>query len=872
MDQRIIIYILIALIIVVPTLIYILRGRTPNKKHIKLQNIQEHTNTLTPYTPKWPKYTRATYVQNPSLSPLTFPNLTDAQILQMRKYLGYLYTAWPESEINSKTPEYLYNFFNSLSLYYNPDGNAAPVFGFTQGWLSAPKKPIIPGGDDGFAGACTNECNPWCEPGFCSKVERMPMIPTGYFAEFFHWFYEFSRDDDIMSIGQTVPSKTQPKGLGHRGQWAVKYVDEDPKTMVQDEVVKKRSIRNTDISLATSMDMWNSFLGRGVTFLQGNTLHRAWWYPNGPPGQIRNPLNKDQIFVPVDAYAMDAPGLDYGMISSKTGKIISLNDCLKDISNFMEYLDMRGNIPNISWIPPHPDIQKRFNVNGWFWTGYLETKATNSNSNIDSYYIEHSRTDFGTNFAFTGNWIDIFEGAGIFYKYSKTLIAPNKCGAVFKLMAIITNNKNTPNDKDKNYGSRYELLRRIIGVDYVNSSNPKDHSPQVYSDGNTYSNELGVTQGMCMGVSLPGKKGTVVLDPTDPDSGAQLWKEAYEIDKSDYSMIFLGMMWLLCNSVAHPPENNTSYVSETNPSYGYSSNTWTFFTQWATAKNLDVTKPADLLLASKQFLMICAMGSGGSPPENYMLNQWQNTTIYDYLMFTLGSALDYDLIQLTMDITENNLWTRESLAMYVPPDLNDMLKIQLYANGPHGGSFLVFSEQFGTGYTTKYPIFKNKKYDSNPMPFYRNPDVNKANWIDNLGPAGSPNKGEVITYDNDLFKTHSKFVSSSDFNTKLFSYYANNGILTIRNPTDLLSEPDANNAQIIKDQMTFFLKQTFDRKVDPSKVTYDKQNRAHVTWDGFDSSVPLKRISQRGFGDWFAFFAKDTQTQDWSRQAAGFAF
>jgi hypothetical protein len=813
-----------------------------NTKKVPLQTIQEYINSESPYTPKWPS------VERPKL--LTLDNVSKTDVDKLKDYLKYLYTAW--DNIDSKDETYIYNFYNSLSLYYNSKGEYAPIYGQTTGWLGAPDTPYIPGGDDGGPNSvCTNECNPYCEPGFCSKVVPMSIAPLGYFAEMDHWLNDFSRKDDIMSIGQTGGP------YGPTGQWVVKYVDD--KNLKQDEVILKRSIYEKDIlKRSSSIDMWSAFLGKGVSFLQGNTFHRAFWYPNGPPGQLKNPLNNSQIFVPVDTYSLDAPGLDYGMISSKTNKKITLNNCMEDIGYLLEYLDMKGDIPSIQWVPPHPDIAKRFTVPGRFWSGYKATKATDPSSDVYYYYIEHSRTDFGTNFAFTGNWIDVFEGAGLFYKYEKTLIAPNKVGGLLKLLFEITNGKASLTT------AQYPLLRRILGVDYIYGNDAKSHCPFVYNDGKSYTNQFGVTQGMCMGVSMPGKTGNVVLDPTNPESGAQLWKEAYELgNKSDESMIFLGLIWILCNSPAHSPPNDTSFASGTIKSYGYETNTWSFFEAWCKAKGLNTSTPKDLLEGSKKFLMICAMGSGASPAENYMINQWQNTTIPDFILFCLGSSLNYDLIQLTLDITESNMWTRESLAIKIQPNLVQMVLDQLYAEGPHGGSFLVMCEQFGTHYTTRSPIFVNGMYPSNPMPFYRNPDPT-AIRIGNMGPIGSPNSGEVVSYGV-------PFVSNSNFTTSIFKYYFDNGIITLRNPSDLSIDPSDAMAVTIKTQMEFILEQPYDRTVIPSDVVY-KDEKAYVLQNGFPTNIPVKRRAQRCFGDWCSFMAKDSQTQGWSRQATGFSF
>ena len=138
---------------------------------------------------------------------------------------------------------------------------------------------------------------------------------------------------------------------------------------------------------AHSMDMWNAFLGRGVTFLQGNTLHRLWWYPNGPPGQLQNPwasaargttfstfdtslkLPPTEVLPHTDSYSLTAPGSDFGMIGAD-GKRITLEMCIDDIKHFNEYLEMRGDIPTISWKPSDKTVNNRFNVPGRFWSGY----------------------------------------------------------------------------------------------------------------------------------------------------------------------------------------------------------------------------------------------------------------------------------------------------------------------------------------------------------------------------------------------------------------------------------------------------------------------------------------------------------------------
>jgi hypothetical protein len=159
-----------------------------------------------------------------------------------------------------------------------------------------------------------------------------------------------------------------------------------------------------------------------------------------------------------------------------------------------------------------------------------------------------------------------------------------------------------------------------------------------------------------------------------------------------------------------------------------------------------------------------------------------------------------------------------------------------------------------------FPKFVNKNYTTNPMPFYRNPNPDKSTWIDGLGPRGGPNLGEVVTYYN------AKFVSDAIFNQTLFQYYSENGILTLRDPTDLSKNPE--NPDEIISRMTFFTKQTFDREVD--EIVYDENGKAFVS--SFAEGIPNKRVGQRCFGDWCAFFAKDTQTQDWSRQATGYSF
>ena len=806
---------------------YYFRTPTLNTSKVKLKTIQEYINSIEPYNPIWPIMDNSEYIKGKKLS--------DDQLLGLKNYLGFLYTSW--TDIDKYDSDYLFNFYNSLTFYYNSSGKSEPIYQQTKGWLPSPNVPIIPGGDDGGkTSICTTECIPFCEPGFCSPIRPMPFLPLGYFSEFKHWLTDFSRNDDIMSIGQ----------------WVVKYVDENDSSK-KDGIFKRFAFDPANLSYGVSMDMWSPFLGRGISFLQGNTLHRSWWYPNSPPGQIQNPLNNSQNFIPMDACTLNSPGLDFGMLSLSSGKKITLKDCLDDSKKLLEYLDMKGPIPSIGWNPTHTDIKKRFNTNGLITSGYKETKSTDPSSSVDYYFIEHSRTDFGTNFAFTGNWIDVFEGAGMFYKYNKTLIASNKCGALLKLMFIIVNNKETLN-------LQYALLRKIIGVDYISGVNPRDHSPKIYNDGKLYSNQLGVTQGMCMGVSMPGNTGRVVLDPLDSESGAQLWKNSYEGDKSsDESMIYLGMIWLLCNSPVHLPCNDTSYFSGTNKSYGYSTNTWSFFLQWSKSKNFNLSVPIELLKSCKQFLIICAMGSGGDPAENYMVNQWQNTTVFDYLMFTLGVSLGYDLIQLTLDVTENNMWTRESLAMLIPDDMIDSMYKQIYRDGPHGGSFLVFCEQFGTKYDVNSPIMVNKNYISNPMPFYRNTSI--TDWVDDIGPIGGINIGQIASFYN------YNFASDSDFNTKLFEFYAKNGIITLRNPVDLSLEPSVEESEKIYKQINFFLDQTFDRKI-TGLNTYEGKNYVSA----FDANIPEKKLGQRCFGDWCAFFAKDTMTQAWARGAEGFPF
>lgn len=717
-----------------------------------------------------------------------------------------------------------------------------PIYGFTTGWLPSPPNPIL---DET---TCEQNCNPYCEPGFCDKLVPMPFSPVGYFAEFKRFLTEFSRPNDVMSIGQTA------KPYGSTGQWAVKYVDEDPSTMVQDDIVLKRSINDPNtIKYGASLDMWNSFLGPGVSFLQGNTLHRAWWYPNGPPGQIKNPLDSAQNFIPIDSCYLNSPGLDFGMISSNGSKITT-EMCINNVNKFLEYLDLMGDIPSIQWVPPSKYIAKRFNFPGRTWSGYLETSSTKA-GNPDTYYIEFSRTDFGTNFAFTGNWIDIFEGAGLFYKYKKTIIAPNKCGAVFKLFWRAFNS-------DANV---QELARRIIGVDYYNNNLSGEHNPVQYQDGKLYSNQVGVTQGMCMGSSLPGRTGQVILDSSNPDSGASLWYDAWKNagNGSNENLIYLGMVWLLCNSPVHSPNNNTTYVGIFADANGISSKTWSFFSYWANARNFDIRTPKGLLTACKTFILICAMGSGGHPAENYLVNAWQNTTVCDTIMFTLAMAMDYDLIQLTMDVTENNLWTRESMAMTVPPDLVPIAKKQIFAQGPHGGSLLLFILQFGTKYTISSPVFVGKNIVQNPTSFDRNPDTNINNWIpkDNpLGPVPSLNKGDVVT------DSSSRFVSNSDFNKMLFTYYSENDIITLRDPTDLTVDQDI---EWIRKQTSINTSMTYGRTVTEAGAYSPDGTRDIIS---YDPSIPPKRRSQRCFGDWCAILADNTQTRAWGRQATGYSF
>lgn len=65
--------------------------------------------------------------------------------------------------------------------------------------------------------------------------------------------------------------------------------------------------------------------------------------------------------------------------------------------------------------------------------------------------------------------------------------------------------------------------------------------------------------------------------------------------------------------------------------------------------------------------------------------------------------------------------------------------------------------------------------------FYRNTSI--TDWVDDIGPIGGINIGQIASfYDYN-------FASDSDFNTKLFEFYAKNGIITLRNPVDLSLEP-----------------------------------------------------------------------------------
>jgi hypothetical protein len=266
------------------------------------------------------------------------------------------------------------------------------------------------------------------------------------------------------------------------------------------------------------------------------------------------------------------------------------------------------------------------------------------------------------------------------------------------------------------------------------------------------------------------------------------------------------------------------------------------------------------------------MGSGGNPAENYLVNAWQNTTLLDTIMFVCGTVMDYDLLQLSQDITENNMWTREAMAMRIPPDLIVPAKTQAFAEGPHGGSFLLFVLQFGTKYTANSPIFvgKNIQPNGNPTSFDRNPDSNMADWIPvnnpylpPLGPPSLLNQGDVV------IDGGSRFVSNSNFNTMLFTYYVQNDIITLRNPTNLMTDPTPEQLQQIRQNMGTILNYPYDRDVNEASAYNPDGTKTLIS---YNPNIPVKRRGQRCFGDWCAFFATNSQTQAWGRQATGYAF
>lgn len=871
-------------------IIYLIRKN--NNFGDKLITIQDWNNKNT-YTPKFPDVKPMPDIKT------AVDKLTASQKIQLQNYLYYLY---PALNINIKNDfEKLYRLYNSLTIYYNLESVQPPIDGanYTYGWVA---------GTDTYNDSPENikkdvNCDqcfgfyPWvgrrefCEPGWCDKAVKLPIAPLGYFSEYKRLYDELSRKDDTMSIGQTtiplVPNANSGGGsfgsAASMGQWVVNYVDDDKP--LQDEVILQRSIHDINtLKYANSMDMWNPFAGRGVSFLQGGTLHRMYWYPNGAPGQVKDPFRNRTLY-PVDAFSLDAPGADYGMLNSN-GKLITLDMCMNDIKNLLEYLEMNGTFMNLHWNPPSDEINKRFNKNGSVASGYKLTK-TSENAPInapDYYYTEFSRTDMGSNFFFTGNWFDIFEGAGVFMKYNRTIVGPNKIGMTFKLFYELLN-------KDE------KLCRRIIGADYIKGDNPSQHTPVNYSDtddfkkGKRYSNQLGVTQGMCMGSSLPGKTGKVILDANDKNSGSWLFWEAWNPNgKEDkVAMLFMGILWLVCNSAAHPPENNTTFVSIFNSANGYSNKTWSFFSMWANTKSYDITKPDQLLKATKLFIMNIIMCSGFSSVENYMLSTWQNSTVFDLYMFALGTYLNYDLIQLTLDISENDMWTRESLSIKLPYTWQKAAQEQIVMEGPHGGSFLVFVGCFGTSYTQLNPIFvgRTDNNNQNPMPYSRSPPpltglYNKSTFIYPYGvnnnkcggPRVSINNGYIISGAKYAPLAGQKFEAVSNFVEDLFIYYADQNYITLRDPMDLTVDPT--NPQL-KTDVSAYTKYKFDRSLKSTLTENDLiidpiTGFVSATSTIFDKDVPYKRWGERCFGDMCAFYADNTQTKPWGRLATGPGF
>lgn len=800
-------------------------------------------------------------------------DLTGDQKTKLVNYLKFLY---PALNNVTYTADQLYSLYNSLTLYYNMESVQYPIDGVTPGWVQGTDSYTDPGSDYQCAGLI-----PWignreyCEPGWQDKAVKLPIAPLGYFSEFSRVYDELVRSNDTMSTGPVYLPKTSTMAM--MGQWAVNYVNE--KTPAQDEVILQRSIYDPEtLRKAASMDMWNPFLGRGISFLQGATLHRMYWYPNGAPGQIKDPL-KDKVLWAVDANSLDSAGADFGMINSK-GQKITLEMCLADFNSIIEYTDMQGTFPGLHWVPPCDEIKNRFNVKGSVYSGYKNTKTSNggnSKSDPDYYYMEFSRTDMGTNFFFTGNWFDVFEGAGLFYKYERSNTAPNKLGMTIKLFNELL-------QKDP------ELCRRILGADYIVASDAQSHMPVKYSADDTkggrfYSNQSGVVQGMCMGSSIPGKTGQIILDAKDKNSGAWLFYEAWHSGSTENltDMICLGILWILCNSIAHPPENNTTIVNIFGQMNGYSNNTWTFFSEWAAAHSFNIRTPEGLLVACKSFLFCITMCSGYSMAENYILSTWQNSTIFDLYMYSLGTYLDYDLLQLVLDVSENDMWTRESLAIKLPDAWKTVAKQQIKAKGPHGGSWYIFIGCFGTKYTQSNPVLVGRTDGSteNPMPFSRSPPTAGDKWLYPYGNTENAPFGKQVSMNNGYIGAGtSSFITGqtlelvSDFVETLFKYYVDNGIICTRNPFDLLDESGI--TLNMKTDVSAFTKYPFDRKIDVSqdltKLIDPVTGKVALNTTLFDKNIPFHRRGERCFGDFCSFYLDNNQTKAWARAANGPGF
>ena len=530
--------------------------------------------------------------------------------------------------------------------------------------------------------------------------------------------------------------------------------------------------------------------------------------------------------------------------------------------------------------------------------------------------------------------------------------APNKMGASFKLLYEIANTDPA-------------FLYRISGAQYVKSSSPKQHAPwfgkyatpysgkdvkgdDILSGPANVSNQVGVTQGMCMGVSLPGRKGTINLDPTNPDSGAQLYWDAWHLPayskdgkEDSLGLVFLSLLWLGCTSPVHTPFENTKFVASSPLSpNGYNQDTYTFFIEWAQFHSYNPFSAEGLRQASQEFIMAIAMGSGYSPAENFLMNTWQNTTIWDCLMSTLAWKLGYDLIQLNMDVSENNMWTRECLALKLPGTWFQMATEQTAMEGPHGGCFLYYCQGWGTHYNVDSPSYVNRTDGQkiNPMPFYRGAPMSldgktpnytdssiyaqtKKTWVYPYGSAkcGGPpptnNAGPIITgnvWDTKIGDTPKNpfptaqstggslwiahegspgvFAAESKFTVGLFRYYADNAILTARDPMDTFRAlTDDESTRALASQQDW-ANRMYDRALcgdypsltpcgdiwKSNPKTGSGQYMADsggTTYSGsFDPGVPAEKRGQRCFGPLCAFYADGSQTKAWARPVLGLGF